>query len=162
MTRISLIAALDESNGLGIDNQLLCHLPADLQHFKNITMNKPIIMGRHTYNSIGRPLPGRTNIVLSHAVDTIEGVTIYKSLKQALALQQVDEIMIIGGAQLFNEAITLAHRLYITHIHHQFKADVFFPKIEQALWLCTDKKLRVHDEKNPYNMTFATYERQPT
>lgn len=160
MTIISLIAALDKSNGIGLDNQLLCHLPADLQHFKNTTMNKPIIMGRHTYNSIGRPLPGRTNIVLSNTTTAIDGVTIFTSLAQALADQHVPEIMIIGGAQLFNEAISLAHRLYITRINHHFKADVFFPEIKPSLWLCNNEQYRPSDEKNQYDMSFLTYERK--
>ena len=159
MTTISLIAALDERNGLGLNNQLLCYLPADLQHFKQLTMNKPIIMGRHTYNSIGRPLPGRTNIVLSRTLDVIDGVMVYKSLAQALAAHQVSEVMIIGGAQLYSEAIAMAERLYITHINHHFTADAFFPEIKPTLWQCIDNQHRIADEKNQYDMRFATYER---
>lgn len=105
MTTISLIAAIDESGGLGINNQLLCHLPADLQHFKSITMGKPIIMGRKTFDSIGKPLPGRLNIVLSRSLSFIDGVHVLDSLEKAIEYTAGhDEIMIIGGAVLFNDA----------------------------------------------------------
>ncbi|MDR3504123.1 MAG: dihydrofolate reductase [Legionella sp.] len=161
MTIISLIAALDEAGGIGINNQLLCHLPADLQHFKTITMGKPIIMGRKTYESIGRPLPGRLNIVLSNSCSAIEGVVIVNSLEKALAeAKDVPEVMIIGGEQLFNDAMRIAHRLYITRIHHLFIADVFFPGINNKFWKCTDTVFREHDEKNKYDMSFYTYERK--
>ncbi len=161
MTIISLIAAIDESGGLGIDNQLLCHLPADLQHFKHITMGKPIIMGRKTFESIGKPLPGRLNIVLSHSSAAISGVTLVDSLEKALSLTtQESEVMIIGGANLFSQAMDNAKRMYITRIHHEFKADVFFPEISELEWSCQNKEFRQHDEKNKYDMTFITYDRR--
>lgn len=157
---ISLIAAIDEAGGLGFNNQLLCHLPSDLQHFKSITLGKPIIMGRKTFDSIGKPLPGRLNIVLSHHLSSIEGVTVFDSLEKAInQTKEFAEIMIIGGAALFDEAIGKATRLYITRIHHQFKADVFFPEIDESMWKCCEKQFRRHDEKNKYDMTFYTYER---
>ena len=160
MTIISLIAALDEANGLGINNQLLTHLPADLQHFKRITMSKPIIMGRKTYESIGKPLPGRLNIVLSKSAHLIPGVHIATSLNNALELaSEVPEIIIIGGEQIFTEAMPLANRLYITRIHHTFTADVYFPKIDPLIWHCTEEFSRPSDELNPYNLTFYTYEK---
>lgn len=160
MTIISLIAAIDEAGGLGIDNQLLCHLPADLQHFKNITMGKPIIMGRKTFESIGRPLPGRLNIVLSHSSAVIPGVTYVGSLDEALSLTTKEaEVMIIGGANLFSQAMDNANRMYITKIHHEFKADVFFPAISELEWSCQKSEFRQHDEKNQYDMTFNTYQR---
>lgn len=157
---ISLIAAIDENDGLGINNQLLCHLPADLQHFKSITMGKPIIMGRKTFTSIGKPLPGRINIVLSHQFDSIEGVTVFHSLNQAIdKMSEFPEIMIIGGAAIFAEGINRADRLYITRIHHQFKADVYFPKIDESVWHCREKQFRAQDDKNKFDMTFYLYER---
>ena len=160
MSTISLIAAVDENNGLGINNQLLCHLSADLQHFKAITLGKPIIMGRGTFDSIGKPLPGRLNIVLSHKTSAIAGVTVLNSLDQALTqTKEMPEIMIIGGAQLFKQTLGMADRLYLTRIHHQFKADVFFPFIDEKLWCCRQQEYRQHDEKNNYDMTFYTYER---
>lgn len=160
MTIISLIAAVDESGGLGINNQLLCHLPADLQHFKSITMGKPIIMGRKTFISIGKPLPGRLNIVLSRSLSLIDGVHVLDSLEKAIEYTaEHREIMIIGGAELFNDAIDKASSLYITHIHHQFTADVFFPKIDESVWHCRNEQFRHQDEKNRYDMTFCFYER---
>jgi dihydrofolate reductase len=103
MKMISMIAAIDEGNGLGIKNQLLCHLPADLQHFKSITMGKPIIMGRSTFESIGKPLPGRLNIVLSRSIKQLDGTVVVDSLDKAItAANNANEIMIIGGADLFN------------------------------------------------------------
>ena len=127
---ISMIAAVDEKNGLGYNNQLLCHLPADLKFFKQTTTGKPIIMGRLTYESIGRQLPNRHNIVISHQLNDIDGVTIARSLEKAIEVSGHEhEIMIIGGAGIYKQAMPLAQQLYITKIHHQFEADVFFPEI---------------------------------
>lgn len=160
MTMISMIAAIDEAGGLGVNNQLLCYLPADLQHFKTITMGKPIIMGRKTFASIGKPLPGRTNIVLSHSFISIEGVVVVDSLSKAISNnEKAEEMMIIGGAEIFTQALAIATRLYITRIHHQFNADVFFPKIDESIWSCQSKEFRQRDDKNEYDMTFYTYER---
>lgn len=160
MTTISLIAAIDEFNGLGINNQLCCHLPADLQHFKRITLGKPIIMGRTTFEAIGKPLPGRLNIILSRNLTTIPDVKICDSMDKALSfLVNSPEIMIIGGGQIYKQTIELANRLYITRIHHQFKADVYFPKIEENVWSCKSMIFHKADEKNKYDMTFYIYEK---
>jgi dihydrofolate reductase len=161
MTTISLIAAIDEAGGLGFNNQLLCHLPADLQNFKKITMGKPVIMGRKTFDSIGKPLPGRVNIVLSRRSGaSIKDVLVCDSLRHALSeVQYYPEIMIIGGEQLFATAMHDASYLYITRIHHQFTADVFFPEIDTTIWNCTSQEFRQRDEKNIYDMTFYIYER---
>ena len=157
---ISLIAAIDENRGLGYNNQLLCHLPADLKHFKTLTMGKPIIMGRKTFESIGKPLPGRLNIVLSKQAIAIEGVSVFHSLGQALeSVQDYAEVMIIGGANLFEQALPLAQRIYLTIIHHQFPADVYFPPLDHNHWiLMTDEKSN-RDEKNQFDMTFCQYDR---
>ncbi len=161
MTAISLIAAIDEAGGIGINNQLLVHLPADLKYFKAVTMGKPIIMGRRTYESIGKPLPGRKNIIISSSLAPDDNIIIFSQLEQALELTKDElEVMIIGGAQLFSETIHLARRLYITKIHHQFNADVYFPAINQELWECTEQQWQSHDEKNQYDMTFCIYERK--
>lgn len=159
MTIISLIAAIDESGGLGINNQLLCHLPADLQHFKSITMGKPIIMGRKTFHSIGKPLPGRLNIVLSRSLSFIDGVHVLDSLEKAIEYTAGHhEIMIIGGAELFNDAIDKASSLYITHIHHQFAADVFFQKSMNQFGVVERSNSDIK-MKNKHDMTFCVYER---
>lgn len=161
MPVVSLVAAVDENFGLGKNNQLLCHLPADLSHFKKVTMSKPIIMGRKTYESIGRPLPGRLNIVLSRNTTRIDGVEIAASLTHAFELAgEVEEIMIIGGAELFNQSLNLANRIYLTIIHNQFEADVYFPSFEVSEWNCIQSDERPADEKNPYSMTFLCYERK--
>lgn len=155
---ISLIAAVDEANGLGKNNQLLCHLPADLQHFKRITLGKPIIMGRSTFESIGRPLPGRLNIVLSRTVSSIEGVTVQSTIEAALDLvKDSPEVMIIGGADLFKQTIDIADKIYLTRIHHTFNADVFFPQIIPQQWICTNNTFQEKDEKNAYDMSFLEY-----
>lgn len=161
MTIISLIAAMDEAGGIGRNNQLLCHLPADLQHFKAMTLGKPILMGRNTFQSIGKPLPGRLNIVISKTMQPQEGILVVDSIKKALEqVKDLPEIMIIGGATIYEQTITLATRLYITHIHHVFNADVIFPKIDQTIWQSISSDFRPHDEKNTYDMTFCCYEKK--
>ncbi len=160
MTIISLIAAMDEGRGMSHDNNLLCHMPADLKHFKQLTLGKPVIMGRKTFDSIGKPLPGRLNIVLSKQTLYIEGVTVMNSLRKALdEVRMQPEIMIIGGAQVFEQAMPLAQRIYLTVIHHLFAADVFFPKLDMRAWALVDEYRLSHDEKNQYDMTFYHYER---
>ena len=157
---ISLIAAIDENRGLGRENKLLCHLPADLKHFKELTIGKPVIMGRKTYESIGKALPGRLNIVLSRTLTDINDATVVGSLQQALTLTKgTPEVMIIGGAKLFEQALPLAQRIYLTLIHAQFEADIFFPEIEVSHWEYRQAVDRQHDEKNSYDMTFYCYER---
>ncbi|RMX21777.1 dihydrofolate reductase [Legionella jordanis] len=159
MMLISLIAAMDERRGLGKENQLLCHLPADLKHFKHLTMAKPIIMGRNTFNSIGKPLPGRRNVVLTSQELNFEGVEVVHSLEQAFELTSgAPEVMIIGGATVYQQTLAFASRLYLTVIHHQFKADVFFPELDSS-WECREKTFRPKDENNLYDMTFCVYER---
>lgn len=161
MTTISLIAAIDEAGGLGINNQLLCYLPADLQHFKTITMGKPIIMGRKTFESIGKPLPGRINIVLSRSALEIEGVQVVDTLVRAInANTNISEVFIIGGSEIFAQSMDVATHIYITRIHHHFEADVFFPTIDESKWQATNEEFRPHDDKNKFDMTFYTYERK--
>ena len=127
---ISLIVAHDENRVIGYENDMPWHLPGDLAYFKRTTMGKPIIMGRKTFESIGRALPGRLNIVITRNSDyAAEGITTVSNLSQAIELAKKEhaEIMIIGGGQIFVEALPLAERLYITEIHHQFPGDTYFP-----------------------------------
>lgn len=160
MPLISLVAAVDEQGGLGYNNQLLCHLPADLQYFKKLTMGKPIVMGRKTFSSIGKVLPGRLNIILSNTISGIEGATVVRSFDEVLNITANEpEIMIIGGGKLFSQIITQANRIYLTIIHHQFKADAFFPPLESD-WICKGTKRYPRDEKNHYDLTFCIYERK--
>ncbi|STX27733.1 dihydrofolate reductase FolA [Legionella beliardensis] len=161
MPQFSLIAAVDENYGLGNNNQLLCHLPADLKHFKQITMGKPIIMGKKTYQSIGKPLPGRRNIVLTTQPGQIEGVELACSMQNALELvNESPEVMVIGGAVVFEQFLPLASQIYLTLIHHQFKADVYFPRLDHTVWHCIHSQYRTRDEKNLYDMTFYQYVRR--
>lgn len=160
MTSISLIAAVDEKMGIGKNNQLLCHLPADLQYFKKMTLGKPIIMGRKTYESIGRPLPNRTNIVLTHRALKIEGVKIAHNWNDALLLtDNRKEVMVIGGESIYKEALMFADKIYLTQIHHTFNADVFFPEILMKQWNCINKETRLADEKNPFDISFLVFEK---
>lgn len=160
MPIISLIAAVDENYGLGNNNKLLCHLPADLKYFKATTLGKPIIMGRNTFQSIGKPLPGRRNIIVSRTLEKRAEIEIASSVTEALALcGNVEELMIIGGAELFRQTLPIAERLYLTHIHHHFVADVFFPVISLKEWCCLEKINHQADGDNVYEMTFSRYER---
>jgi dihydrofolate reductase len=158
--KLSLVVVVDEAWGIGRDNQLLCHLPADLQYFKKLTMGKPVLMGRKTFDSIGHPLKGRENIVLTHQPLHIEGVHCVDSLAQALTdLNVVSEVMVIGGAGVFQQTLALASDIYLTRIHHQFTADTFFPALNLTEW--QEEILGEHevDEKNAYAMTFYHYTR---
>lgn len=160
---ISLIAAIGENNELGKGNTLLWHLPADLKHFKEITMLHPVIMGRKTFESIGKPLPNRRNIVITRNVNyKKEGIEVANSLAGALDLikNPNEEVFIIGGGELYKETMPIADKLYITHIQaSDNEADTFFPEIIPIVWneiLHTEHK---KDEKNPVPYTFSVYEK---
>ena len=159
---ISLIVAMAENRVIGRGNQMPWHLPADLRHFKSVTLGKPVIMGRKTFESIGRPLPGRRNVVISRNLDwCAEGVESVSSLDAAMALvQDADEVMIIGGGQLYREALPLAQRLYLTHIELPVTdADTWFPDYSQYQWQQWAEELHEPDEKNPYHYRFETLDR---
>ena len=158
---ISMIVAVDKKFGIGKGNQLLCHLPNDLKRFKAITMGKPIIMGRKTYQSIGKPLPGRRNIVISRTQPQIKGVDVFSSIDEALnSCLENEEVMIIGGATLYQQLIDRADKLFITHIHATFDADTFFPTVNHDQWQVIDSQYIDADEKNPYSFELKTYRRQ--
>ncbi|MDP3558874.1 MAG: dihydrofolate reductase [Legionellaceae bacterium] len=157
MSRICLVVIVDEARGIGYQNKLLCHLPADLAHFKALTLGKTLIMGRRTYDSIGRPLPKRRSIVLSR--HPILGVEQAFSWEEALRLAgAAPELMVIGGAHVYQQALPVATDIYMTKIHHHFVADTFFPVLEESEWDC--QRLGVHevDERNAFAMTFYHYE----
>lgn len=157
---ISLIVAIDEHNGIGNNNQLLCYLPADLAYFKAQTMGKPMIMGHHTFQSIGKALPGRRSIVLTSQSLMVEGITCVHSVAEAIqACGDVPEIMVIGGSSVYQQFLPLVKRMYVTNIHHTFQADVYFPTIDTQQWSYTKVGDRAQDEKNAYAMTFGIYER---
>ncbi len=160
---ISLIAAIGKNNELGKGNALLFSMPADMKHFKNTTSLHTVIMGRKTFESIGRPLPNRRNIVITRNMSyRPEGVEVVHSLAEALDIiaDQNEEIFIIGGAELYKQTMPIADKLYITHVDAEDKkADVFFPEIIPIVWNETTHQEHKKDEKNPYNYTFSVYKR---
>ena len=150
-------------NGIGADNQLLWHLPKDLKYFKETTTDHPIIMGRKTYESIGKPLPNRTNIVVSKRKDWFEeGILILGSVKEALkfAKKMNENIFVIGGGNIYEQTIDLADKLQVTLVKTQSKAEVFFPKINLKVWDKTAEICHEKDDKNEYDFCFQTYERK--
>ncbi|MDF1677925.1 MAG: dihydrofolate reductase [Legionellaceae bacterium] len=161
MSKVSLIVAIDEQGGMGINNTLPWHLPADLAHFKKYTLGKPIIMGRKTFESIGRALPGRLNVVLSRGVFTYDGVEVVPSLEAALQLTaDAREVMVVGGVRVFHEALNVADTVYLTRVHHIFEADVFFPELDKALWQETLLSQHEADDANAHNLSFYRYIRK--
>ncbi len=156
---ISLIVAMANNRVIGKENQMPWHLPADLGHFKAVTLGKPIIMGRKTYESIGRPLPGRQNIILTRDSDyTVDGCDCVGSLEEALALvKNVEEVMIIGGGHLYSETITQADRLYLTFIDLDVDGDTQFPEFEHLSLTEVKREKHLKDEKNPYDYEFVDY-----
>lgn len=159
---ITLVVALGLNREIGVDNQLPWHLPKDLKHFKEITSGHPIIMGRKTYESIGKPLPNRTNIVISRKKDWFEeGILIVGSIKEAIKFgQKIDEdIFIIGGGNIFEQTMDIANKLEVTEIKTNIEADTFFPKIDPKIWTKTDEVCHEKDEKNNFDFCFQTFQR---
>ncbi len=159
---ISFIVAMDDNNLIGKDNALPWHLPADLAYFKKVTTNHTIVMGRKTYESIGRPLPKRKNVVLTHSTSfQEEGVTVIHSLDELkeMANRSNEELFIIGGARLYEQLLPVADRLYVTHIRATFDGDTHFPVFSKEEWKIIDSKEHKKDEKNAYDYEFVVYER---
>ena len=170
--KCALIVAMAKNQTIGIDNTLPWHLPHDLKYFKNVTMAQPIIMGRKTYESIGRPLPGRTNIVITRQKDYhAEGIVVVNSLQQALDKAEDisfvaghEEVMVIGGAEIYKQALLQADRLYITHVHSDVEGDAFFPEVRWNDWQEFKREDHAADpvgeaQKNPYDYSFVVYDR---
>ena len=159
---ISIVVAISQNNAIGKNNQLLWHLPADLKHFKEITSGNCIIMGRKTYDSIGRPLPNRRNVVITrNKALKIEDVEVVTSLEDAISLcENEKEIFIIGGAEIYKEALALTDTIYLTTVHQHYDADAFFPEIKSEDWLEIDSESHKADEKNKVDYTFSTLKRR--
>jgi len=159
---ISLIAAVTDNGVIGRGGGMPWHLPADLAHFKRTTQGKPIVMGRKTFEAIGRPLPGRRNIVVSRRSGFAPaGVETAGSLADALALAgDAEEVMVIGGGELYREALPLARRLYLTRIHAAIEGDTRFPELDPADWRETGREERPADERNDHALSFVTLERR--
>ena len=157
---LTIVVAMDAQRGIGVNNELPWRLPEDLAHFKRVTMGHPIIMGRKTFDSIGRPLPNRRNIVVTRSDEwTHEGVEVVHSLSAALDLVRDVPACIIGGAQIFNEALPATGRLIVTHIDKTFACDTFFPEIDPAVWREATRETH-HSEANACDYAFVTYERR--
>jgi dihydrofolate reductase len=160
---ISLIVAIAENNAIGKDNELLWHIPDDLRRFKKLTSGHCVIMGKRTWNSLPvRPLPGRTNIVLtdnpSECFDC--GLTAY-SIEDALQKCNDDnEVFIIGGGTVYNQFLKIADRLYITHVHKKFSGDTFFPVIDPVIWEVIESEEHKSDSNTDFPYTYVTYQRK--
>ncbi len=162
MPTISLIVAHASNRVIGRDGEMPWYLPADLRHFKQTTMGKPIVMGRKTFDAIGKPLPGRANIVVTRdKAWTAEGVTVVHSLDEAYAAAgEVEEIMVIGGGQLYAEALPQAQRIYVTEIVGEVEGDTWFPELDPDEWQEISRLSRAEDGPNPWDLNFVVFERR--
>jgi dihydrofolate reductase len=160
---VHLIVAMDEGRLIGRDNDLPWHLPADLKRFRRLTMGHPLVMGRRTWESIGRPLPGRTSIVVTRRTDYAvpEGVHVAASPEGAFRLASGldDDVFVIGGAALYAETLPRADRLHVTLVHARLAGDARFPAIDDREWRLVEERSRPADARNAYDLTFRTYER---
>ncbi|MGD7051220.1 dihydrofolate reductase [Sutcliffiella horikoshii] len=157
---ISIIVATDRNNLIGKDNDLPWRIPADLAYFKKVTMGSTIVMGRKTYESIGKPLPYRRNIILSRQDFHAEGCETLHSLEEVQQLNKDgEELFIIGGAHIFKEALPIADFLYLTYIDEEFVGDTYFPEINEQDWELLSSEKGIKDEKNPYDYYFKKYKR---
>jgi dihydrofolate reductase len=161
-TSLSIICAMDQNRLIGNNNELPWHLPADLAFFKRTTLGKPVLMGRKTYESIGRPLPGRQNIIITRDRDyQVDGCDSCQSIDAALELAaDQEEIMLIGGASLYQQTLDRAQKLYLTRIHTSFEGDAWFPEFDPEDWLEDWHEDHYSDEKNKYDFSFIQYSRK--
>lgn len=159
---ISMIAAMAKDRVIGADNDMPWHLPADLKHFKSVTMGKPVIMGRRTYESIGKALPGRANIVITtNPAYSLDDAIVVSSIEAAMReASAFDDVMIIGGGSIYKALLDKAQRLYLTFIDLEVAGDTQFPDYEShGEWIEIAREAHHKDDKNPYNYTFVTLER---
>ena len=166
MKIISHVVALSNNNVIGVDNDLPWNLKRDLLHFKEYTTNKIIIMGRKTYESIGRPLPNRINYVVSRTIDKIEGAFVFDSIDGAICdakaycvEENLEEIVIIGGGFLFRDTISITNKLVLTKVDCEIDGDVFYPEIDLTDWTEIDSKSFIKDADNDFNFIVSTYDR---
>jgi len=161
MPLLSIIAAVDDHFAIGKNNQLLCHIKADLQRFKQLTLNHTVVMGKHTFMSLPKgALPQRKNIVLTSHPFSSENIIVAHSLTEVLDLcKNEDEIFIIGGSSLYHQTIEMADRLYLTRIHAVFEADAFFPLFDWSQWKINFSEMHLPHESNSYTFIFENYNR---
>ncbi|GGG06511.1 dihydrofolate reductase [Pontibacter amylolyticus] len=161
---IAIVVAIAENNVIGKDNQLIWHLPADLRHFKQKTMGHPMIMGRKTFESIGKPLPGRTTIIVTRQEDyKAEGCIVMNSVEEAIAKgKELDseQVSIVGGAEIYKQALPYVDTLYLTEVHYAFDGDTFFPDLQKEEWQEVSAESHQQDEKNEYAYTFKELRRK--
>jgi dihydrofolate reductase len=159
--KISMIVAADEQKGIGLNNELLCHLPADLKYFKSLTTGHAILMGRKTFDSIGKPLPNRTNIIISRNISTIEGCHVFNSIEAGIEFAKnlnETELFIIGGDSIYKQSLSFTSAVYLTRIQNTFNADAFFPSLEND-WQLTNEEKHLADEKNKFDFSFQVFEK---
>ncbi len=159
---ISLVAAMARNRVIGSQGKIPWQLPADLKHFKELTYGHPVIMGRKTYESIGKPLSGRKNIVISREPDfRAEGCIVSRSFEEALeSAKSSEEVFVIGGGQIYKLALPYAGKIYLTVIDAEIAGDTFFPKFDESEWQLVNSESHQSDEKNPYNYRFLVYEKK--
>lgn len=161
---LKILVAFDENRVIGKNNALIWHLPADLKRFKALTTGHVIIMGRKTFESIGRPLPNRTTIVISRQLDLqIDGVILAHSVAEAILKAKSltrEDIYIVGGAEIYALSLPVADQILVTQLHDIFEGDAFFPEISPEMWDVTEKERGVTDEQNAYQYSYITYSRK--
>jgi len=159
---ISIIVAMTADRVIGRDNTLPWRLPADLRRFKRLTLGHHLVVGRKTWESIGRPLPGRKMVVITRRRDyRVEGVTVVHSVDEALAIAREDgedELFVAGGEEIYRQTLAKADRIYLTLVHATFEGDAFFPEHDASAWTEVEREDRAADEKNPHAVSFITYE----
>lgn len=158
--QLSLIVAMAKNRCIGLNNQLPWHLPADLKRFKHITMGSTIVMGRKTYESIGRPLPGRTNIIISRNTGYRQpGCLVLDSLEEALSQGCLDDkkLFVIGGSELYEAAMPLVKAIYMTQVHQSFEGDTFFPELNSDCWQEVSRETIDNDPAVPFSYSFVEY-----
>jgi dihydrofolate reductase len=156
---IAIVVAMAKNRVIGKGGRIPWDLPADRARFKKLTLGHPVLMGRRTYESIGRPLPDRTNVVLTRNPDYVcEGCVVMHSIAQVLARFRAQRIFVIGGAEVFAQFLPLASELHVTLLDQEFAGDVYFPEIDPAVWVETRREQGQRDEQNPYDHVFLVYE----
>lgn len=160
----NIIVAISDNNAIGKDNDLLWHISADMKFFRRQTLGSPVIMGRKTFESIGRALPGRVNIVISRGFDTGEDVEVVGSLEEAFATAastNLEKCFVMGGGQIYSQAMQFADRLIVTHVHTVIdEADTFFPPIDPSVWTVAQRSELFTDEESGYTFEFVEYEKR--
>ena len=159
---LTIIAAIATNNALGKNNDLIWHLPADLKRFKKVTLGHHVIMGRKTFESLGKPLPNRTTIIISRNPDyNVEGCIVVNSLSKAIKAASADENpFVLGGAEIYSQAMKHADLLDLTLVHQVFEGDAFFPEIDLKVWTMTKRVDLKADEVNPYDYSFVQYKKK--